>query len=107
MLLSGRLSIHDAPGDLATNITNFAFEIPNARLAGVGLDESLKTGVRERKLPLRDARFLELFCNQEALGDFQFLELRVAGETDYFHAILQGRRNGVKHVGGRNEKDLA
>ena len=75
VLLGGGLRIHDAAGDLATNITDLAFEIPNARLAGVGLDQGLKTSVRERKLPFGDPRFLELFLARpgSALAIFELL----------------------------------
>ena len=48
-----------------------------------------------------------LLAHQEALGDLHLLELGIAGEPDHFHAVLQGRRNGVQHVGGGDEEHLA
>ena len=64
-------------------------------------------GILELDLLLGQAGFLALLGNQEALGDLHLLELGVARKPDHFHAILQGRRNGVHHVRRGDEKYLA
>ena len=49
---------------------------------------------------------LELLGHQELLRDPQLLELGVAGQLDYLHPVAEGRRDGVEHVGGRDEEHL-
>ena len=66
-----------------------------------------ETFVGELDLLWPSDRLLHLLLDQKTLGDFEFLEFRIAGKPDDFHAVLQGRRNGVEHVRGRDEEDLA
>ena len=55
------------------------------------------------RLPSVQAGGFALAFNQEALGDLQLFLLGVAGDAQDFHAVLQGLRNGVQHVGGADE----
>ena len=49
---------------------------------------------------------LELLVDQETLGDLELLDLRIAGQAQDFHAVLQGLRDGVQHVGRADEHHL-
>ena len=47
-----------------------------------------------------------MLFHQELLGDFHLLLLRVTVQPQNFHAVLQGRGNGVHHVGCGDEENL-
>ena len=92
--------------DFARHVADFALQIAHAGFARVVLDQRRKAVVLELDLLVGQARRFHLLLHQKALGDFQLFELRITGKPDHFHAVLQRRRNGVQHVGRRDEEDL-
>ena len=50
-----------------------------------------------------DAVFFHLFRQQMSHRNLAFFFLRIAGETNHFHAIAQRRLNRVQHVCRRHE----
>ena len=73
---------------------------------GVMADHVQQAFVGESEIFLGEAGGFPRALDQEALGDFQFFLLGVAGEAQDFHAVLQRLRNGVQDVGGADEHDL-
>ena len=59
--------------------------------------------VCERKARFIHARSFVRLAHQEALADFELFLLRVAGQTQDFHAVLQRLGNGVQDVRRANE----
>src|ERR1700722_2754010 len=92
--------------DLAADIADFAFEIAYAGFASVGADEPPDGVVGEFDVLFRKARGQHLLLDQKLLRDLNLFLLGVAMQAQHLHAVLQGRRNGVHHVGGGHEEDL-
>ena len=105
--LSAILRIDHFASHFAADVANLALEIPHARFARIVLDQALQAVIGEFQVAALEPRLLHLLRNEKALGDLQLLKFGIAGEADYFHAVLQRRRNGVQHVGGGDKKDLA
>ena len=93
----------DLAGDLAADRRNLALEVSDAGLARVAVDDRLDRLVGEGDVLLREAQVLDGLGREEALGDLDLLELGVAGELQHFHAVPQGLRDGVQHVGRADE----
>ena len=96
----------DLAGDLAGHVADFALQIANAGFARVVLDQVREALVGELDLLGVEPGRFHLLLHEETLGDFELFEFGVAREADDFHAVLQGRRNGVQHVGRGDEEDL-
>src|SRR6185503_1836180 len=73
-LLAERLALDDdLAGDLAADGRDLALEVPDARLAGVALDDRLERLVEERDVRAREAGALDRFRREELLGDLDLL----------------------------------
>src|SRR5216684_4259565 len=57
-------------------------------------------------LVVLQSRLLDLALHQVVLRDRDLLLLRVAVEPDELHAVQQGRRDRLRHVGGGDEQHL-
>src|SRR5947209_3023458 len=76
-----------------------ALQIAHAGLACVRVDQLFQRAVFEFDPRLFQTLFRELLRNQELASDAQLLEMRIAGEGDDLHAVLERRRDRVRHVG--------
>ena len=101
------MSLNQFARHLTAEISNFALQVSNAGFASIGLDQSLQSSVGKLHLFIRNAGVLPLLGDQKAFGNLQFFKLGIPGKPNDFHAILQGRRNGVQHVGGGDKEHLA
>src|SRR6185437_2107783 len=90
----------------AADVPDLPFQIADAGFARVGADESGDGFVAELDVLFRHARLLQLLTHQELLGDFHFLLLGVTVQPQYFHAVLQGGRNGVHNIRGGDKEHL-
>ena len=63
-------------------------------------------GVGEADVLAGQAVVLDLPRHQVALGDLQLLQVGVARQLDDLHAVQQGPRDGVQHVGRGDEHHL-
>ena len=92
--------------DFAANVADFALQVADACLARVATDDLPDRVVGELDILLGQSRLQHLLFHQKLLGDLDLFQLGVAVQPQNFHAVLQCRRNGVHHVGGRDEEDL-
>ncbi len=106
-LFLAALRVDHLARDLAAHVADFALQIADAGFARVVLNQAVDAFVGEFDLLAGEPGLLHLLADQEALGDLHLFELGVARKADHFHAVLQRRRNGVQHVGGGDEEDLA
>ena len=90
--------------NLAADVADFALQIAHARLAGVGANQAGYGFVREFDVLIGEPGLRHLLLHQELLGDLNFFLLGVAMQPQHFHAVLQRGRNGVDHVGSRDEE---
>ncbi len=79
----------DLAGDLAADRRNLALEVPDARLAGVALDDGGEGAFVEGDVVFRESRALDRLRREELLRDLDLFDLRVAGELEHFHAVAQ------------------
>jgi hypothetical protein len=84
-----------------------AFEIANARLPGIIPNDSQDGLIAECDLALPQPVFKNLSLNQVALGDMEFLLVRVSGELQDLHSVPQRPRDSIQHIGGSDEHHLA
>ena len=91
----------------AADIADLALQVADSGFARIVLDQPVHAIIGEVDVLARKTGLFDMLADQEALGDLHFLELGVAGKADHFHAVLQSRRNGVQHVGGGDEENLA
>ena len=66
-------------------------------------DDVKKAFVRQLEVLLGKAGRFQRALHQEPLGDFQLFLLCIAGQAQYFHAVLQRLRNRMQHVGRADE----
>src|SRR5436190_165462 len=93
----------DLARHLAADRRDLALEVPDARFAGVALDDRGERLVEEHDVVLGEARAFDRLRREELPGDLDLLELGVAGELEHFHAVAQRLRNRVQHVGRADE----
>ena len=92
-----------APRDLAADIGNLTLQIPHARFLRVMPDDVVDGVIGELQVLFGQASSLALLFEQEALGDLPLFDFGIARQTQGFHAILQGLRDGVQDVGRADE----
>src|SRR5437763_1948030 len=84
------VALATAFGPLTSNLpadrADLALEVSHPGLARVAVDDEQQRLVAELDPRRRQAVALDLARDQVALGDLQFLLLRVAGELDHLHA---------------------
>ena len=97
---------HHLARDLAADIADLTLQISDTRFASVRADQRGNSFIAELDILFRQAGLQHLFLDQELLGDLDLFVLRVAVQAKDFHAVLQGGRNGVHHVGSGHEEDL-
>ena len=100
------LALGDFAGDFAADRADLPLEVAHAGLARVLLDDRDQGGVGE--LDLRGLQPIggDLARHQVATRDVALLLQRVARQLDRLHAVLQGPRDRVEHVGRCDEEDL-
>src|SRR6266436_3469309 len=92
--------------DLASDLPELALEVPHAGLARVVGDYCHDCFIGYGDLVVLQSCLLDLALHQVVLRDRDLLLLRVAVEPDELHAVQQGRRDRLRHVGGRDEQHL-
>src|SRR5882762_1089214 len=92
--------------DLAAYIADLAFQVAYASLPRVGPNDPRDGIVGELDVLVSQTSLGELLLHQKLLRDLDLLRFGVPMQSKYFHAVLQGRRNGVHHVGSRHEEYL-
>src|SRR5205809_539085 len=90
-------------GYLSADVCDLALQVAHSGLARVLTDEFQKCPVRVTNLLRLQPVGLDLLPDQEALRDLEFFQLGVTRQIYDFHAVLQGPRNRVQHVRGRDE----
>src|SRR6266481_9821734 len=101
-----RALFHHLARHFAADIANFPLQVSHPGFAGVGANDLPDRVVRELHVLLRQPRLQHLLLYQELFRDLDFFRFRVAVQTQYFHAILQGGWNGMDHVRRGHEEDL-
>mmetsp|Transcript_11480 Transcript_11480/g.34080 ORF Transcript_11480/g.34080 Transcript_11480/m.34080 type:complete len:824 (+) Transcript_11480:877-3348(+) len=92
-------------GHLAANLLRVLLEVAHAGLTAVPADELESSAVGEFHLVLGDAHLLPRVGVEVFLHDGHLLVRHVAREAHHLHAVEQGPRNGVQHVGRAQEED--
>ena len=95
-----------ATGQLAADGRQFAFKVAQASFARVFLDDLFKGGCFQNHVPFFQAVFLDLFGQQMLARYFCLFLHGVARQGNDFHAVAQGRRDGLKVVGRAQEHNL-
>ena len=93
-------------GDLADEPADLPFERPDARLAGVAVDQRLDDTVTELHVGVGQAGAFDLARHEIPVGDRRLLGGGVAVEPDHVHAVEHGGGDRVGDVGGGDEHDL-
>ena len=94
-------------GHLSHDLREFALQIAHTRLACVTL-HNLPDGRLADPNVLRSQPVARQHLGEKVfLRNPDFFRFQVPREPDDFHAILQRRRDGVRHVRRRDEEDLA
>ncbi len=91
---------------LAADVAELALKIAHASLARVVANDFENRIVLEDNVLLTQAGLLALLFDQILLGDFELFLLGVALQLQNLHAVLQGRRDGMQHVGRGHEQHL-
>src|SRR6266481_2457730 len=100
-----RAALGDLYRGMAECPADFPLKRTNAGLAGVTPDsESERFNFNLGLLGLQAVCF-KLATNQVAPPDLKLFILRVAGQADDLHAVLQRSRYRIQHVGGGDEHD--
>ena len=99
--------LHESADELAADRGDGAFQTADARLHGVVLDDLERGTVLEAHERVVEAIFHHLARDQVAFRDLLLFERGVAGQADDLHAVEQRTRDGLQHVRGRDEHDLA
>ena len=89
--------------DLAAHAADLPLEITNAALHRVVMDHRADRVLGDLQIHVAEAGFLLLAVDQVAHGDVELLELRVAGELDDLHPVLERERDAAERVRGRDE----
>ncbi len=101
------LALGDAPRLFADQCGDFAFEIPDAGLARVAVDNFAQAVVGELDLLAHfQSMFGRLLRHQVFVRDMDLLDLRVTGQLDDLHTIAQRLRNRIDHVCRGDEQHL-
>ena len=101
-------AVHHLARHFAADVADLALQVADAGFPRVVLDQPVdRPNPRTRSGPCETPGRFHLLAHQEPLGDLHLLQFGIAGEPDHFHAVLQGRRNGVENVGRGDEEDLA
>ncbi len=90
-------------GDLPQDAGDRALQIPDARLAGILAREPAQRVLVHRDLVGLQSRALQLPGQQVVAGDDDLLVLGVAVEPDQLHPVEQRLRDGLQHIGRRQE----
>ena len=85
------------------DVGDLAVQVAHAGFMRVVPDDVRDGFVREFHVVFRQARRFELPGDQETLRDLVLFLFRVAGQAEDLHAVLQGLRNRVQHVGCADE----
>src|ERR1700737_1369343 len=96
----------DLGRNLARDLPELALQVPHAGLSGVVGDDAHHRFVGHRHLVVLQPGLLDLSLEQVVLRDRDLLLLCVTVEPDQLHAVQQGRRDRLRHVGGRDEQHL-
>ncbi len=83
---------HDLPGDLPADGSDFPLQIPDPRLPGILTDDRQQRPVRKNDTVLFKPVGLHLLGHEEPLGDIEFFRLRISGQADDLHPVLQAAR---------------
>ena len=102
---AGPAPADEAPGGLAGERGDLAFELADAGLACEFVDEPAQRGVGQAQLTALQAVFLDLARHEVAASNLELLRLRVARQFDDFQAVAQRRMNRLQPVGGGDEKN--
>ena len=89
--------------DLAADRRNLTLEVADACLARVTLDDRLDRLVLENDVLRRQTSAFDGLQDKESLGDLELLLLGVTRQLQHLHAVPEGLRNRVQHVGGTDE----
>ena len=98
--------LRHAAGHLAAHGADLALQLAQAGLPRVARDDRLQGLLWNGQLLSGDAVLLQLLGNQVLLGDAHLLFQRVAVEVDDFHAVPEGRVDGLQLVGVGHEQHL-
>src|ERR671938_618071 len=100
-------ALGDAAGGLARDRADLALQIAHPGFVRILADDQAQRVVAKVQLLLAEAMLFELPRHQELARDGQLLILHVAGQLDRLHAVAQGRRDGIEHIGRTDEKHVA
>ena len=98
---------HDPVREFSAHLSDGAFELAHARLAGVAADDLVDRRDAERDPLFAQPALVELARDQVAAGDLALFERGVARQFDDLHAVAQRSGNGVEHVRRSQEKHPA
>ena len=101
-----RALLHQTARDLPADRRDLAFQVANACLRRVLVDDALNGGVVEDDVLVRQAVLGDLAGQQVPLGDLELVLLRIARQPQDFHPVPESRRDGVQDVGRRDEEHL-
>ena len=90
-------------GDLAQRLGQQPLVLPHTGFAGVVGGDLAQRRVGDRDLLGGQCRAVALPGQQVVAGDGHLVVLGVAVDLHQFHAVQQGRRDVLDHVGGRQE----
>src|SRR5205814_10575846 len=96
--LESAVVLENLTRDLAQHRADLALEIAHARFACVRVDQLFQRAALERDLRIFETLLRDLLRDEELPSDGELLEMRVAGERDDLHAILQWSRDRVRDV---------
>ena len=103
---SDRLAGLDLRRDFPKQPSQLALQVADAGLARVVDDDPAQRLVFDHNIIRGQPVAVELALEEVIPGDGELLFLGIAVEPDDLHPIEQRRRDGVRHVRGRDEQDF-
>ena len=100
------LAFRDARSNLSADGSDLAFQAADAGFACVITDDALQRLIRKTHLRGAQSVFSDLARDEVAARDSYLLLVRVTGEIDDLHPIIERAGYGFRRVGSRDEEDL-